>query len=183
MFSNPNLWLALLTLALVIVTYYYARETAGILKESQKTRKAVERQASAIEESNRLIMKQREDSIALGKVVVQSTIDTAFDNIEEWKGRIKALENSHVPLPSTIDLVPTDAQIAVYHAIHISLELPPLLSGALRKLDYAQRDIKVIIDFEQIISHQIRGRINSALDFMEMASSELTKAKKYLPQS
>lgn len=180
MSSNPNLWLALLTLALVIVTYYYARKTAGILKEPQKTRQAVERQATAIEESNRLIMKQREDSMVTAKVVVQSSIDSALDNIEEWKGRINALQGSYVPLPSTIDLVPPEAPSAVYHAIHISPQLPPLLSGAFGKLEYAQRDIRVIIDSGQIISSQVRNRIDSALDFMEMASADLSTAKKYL---
>jgi hypothetical protein len=175
-------WTAVSTIALVIVTAYYAWSTHKILNESQKTREAVERQALAVEESNRLMMKQREDTMATAKIVVQSSIDSAFDNIEEWKARIKGLEVSHVPLPSAIDLVPLDAPSAVYHAIHISPELPPLLSGAFRKLEYAQRDIRVILDSGQIISLPVRNRINSGLDFMEMAKVELNEAKKYLPK-
>ena len=176
-------WTAVATIALVIVTLYYAWSTHRILKQSEKTSKAIERQASALEESNHLLWQQREDTWRLARVVVQSSIATALDNIEEWKGRINALQGSHVPLPSTIDLVPLDAPSAVYHATHISSELPLLLSGAFGKLEYAQRDIRVILDSGQIISSQVRNRIDSGLDFMEMAKAELNEAEKYLPKA
>jgi hypothetical protein len=173
-------WTAVGTIALAIATFGSVIIMLKTLRVFQKSTNAVERQASAIEESNRLMMKQREDSMVTAKLVVQSSIDSALDNIEEWEGRIKALEGSHVPLPSTIDLVPLDAPSAVYHAIHISPELPPLLSGAFHKLEYAQRDIRIILDSGQIITSQVRNRIDSALDFMEMAKAELNEAKKHL---
>src|SRR5437016_5068061 len=110
------------TLILVFVTGYYAYKTSQILDESRKSRQAGERQASAAEESIRLLREQIEESAGLDKTIVASAMQTAIRNIEYWQNvNVYSMASTH-RIPQNVQMSPGNAHSAVEHSRRISVE-------------------------------------------------------------
>jgi hypothetical protein len=173
-------WVAVSAIALVIVTAYYAWSTHKILKESQETRKAVQRQAFAMEESNKLLRQQIQESFGLGGRIIRSTIEIALQNIDYWKKQNISNLANHRALPIKIELVPTDSQFALHHASRISQEGYSELLLGINSLTFAQNELEILKGDHIGAPGFIQDHTERAIGFIDNASGHLNAAKKYL---
>lgn len=173
-------WIAVATVALVIVTGYYAFSTYKILGESQKTREATERLATSSEQANILLRQQIEEAAGVGSKVVRSAIRTALQYIDYWKrANIPDLASRNA-LPSKIDLVPSDAEVALHHAGRISPDGNVELLKAFNNLRFAQNEIEVLMADKMRDPGFIEEHSQRAIGFIDLAAAHLRSAEKYL---
>jgi len=170
-------WIAVATVALVIVTGYYAFSTYKILGESQKTRDATERLANSSEQANKLLRQQIEEAAGLGKEIIRSAYQTASFNIKYWKAvNILDLATRNA-IPLKIELVPPDAQSAVYHARRLSPDGAAHLSYAFDKLRIAQSEIEILREAKIREAGFDEKHAKRALEFIDAASVNLEAGK------
>lgn len=173
-------WTAVATIALVIVTGYYAYSTYKILGESQKTREATERLANFSEEANKLLRQQIEESAGLGIRIIRSAIQTALQNIDYWRtANILDLANRNA-LPPKIALVPSDAEFALHHAGRISSDGYVELLKAFNNLRFAENELEVLIPDKIRSPGFIQTHAERSLGFINNAADHLHSAEKYL---
>ena len=173
-------WSAVATVALVMVTGYYAFSTYKILGESQKTREATERLANASEQANKQLMQQIEEAAGLGKEIIRSTYQTASFNIKYWKTTNVLDLATRNAIPLKVDLVPPDAQSAVYHARRLSPEGAAHLSYAFDKLRIAQNEIEILREAKSTEAEFNEKHAKRAVYFIDAASVNLEKGKECL---
>jgi hypothetical protein len=142
---------AVSVVVLVGVTAYYAWTTRKILRESEKMRIAAEKQATASAgQANAafatldLLRQQFEDLQGLGASIVRTTIDSAVEQIAQWKKLdIKSNFISAEAYPAP-ELVPKNSQGALEHARRVSDECVTLLRSAFDDLSAAQIQIEIL---------------------------------------
>jgi hypothetical protein len=184
----------LLTTVLVVTTIFYARVTRKILEESERTRKAAQRQASATEQqataaqrSVDLLQQQLAEQLGLGYSVVQSAIESAINAITYWKAQPLSNLAKHRALPPTDSLVPPNALAAVDHARRIDQQAAQQLSSAFDDLRNARNEIESMKQVGQIIgqgsgffdstSHQAEKYLDSAFEKLQKAQATLLIAR------
>lgn len=165
------------TLILVFVTGYYAYKTSKILDESRKARQAAERQASAAEESIRLLREQIEEKAGLDKTIVASAMQTAIRNIEYWQSaNVYSMAGTYA-ISQNIQILPGSAHSAVEHSRRISVEGSGVLSSAFDYLRYAETEIRVLRDAKQSDHRFLEQRSTTCGHYLELALQDLREAE------
>lgn len=177
-----------LTAALVATTIFYARTTRKILEESQKTRLAAERQASAAlqqasaaQRSVELLQQQFAEQLGLGHSVVQSAIESGISAITYWKAQdLRSLAWAR-GLPATDSLVPANALAAVDHARRIDQQAAQLVSSAFDDLRNARNEIESMRQTGQVAGQPPRLDLSAtsrqAERWLDSAFGKLQKAQ------
>jgi hypothetical protein len=180
---------AIATVVLAVITWWYARITNKILDESQKMRRATEKQAEVASATLQHLQKQVEDLTDQGRWTVLTTIDSLIKSIHDWNKRnIKANFGAAGSFPSPNDLVPQHAQIALEHARRVS-------GGCVATLNDAFSDLRTARDrIDSLIAERKNGVFRSyianaedptplletALEKLALAREEVAPAGKYI---
>ncbi|MBZ5641150.1 MAG: hypothetical protein LAO19_00155 [Acidobacteriia bacterium] len=176
---------AISVVVLVLVTWYYARTTKRILRESEKMRQAAERQATyaasqanSAQESLNILRGQIENLLGLGSSVVCTAIDSTIRNIEDWK----KLDISHnlataKYFPPSSGILPGNAQTVLEHARKISNECVSLLNDAFSDLRTAQNYIEML---KQGGGPYFNPSKYDPAPFLTTAFSKLQEARKFV---
>jgi hypothetical protein len=149
------------TLILVFVTGYYAYKTSKILEESRRSRQAGERQASAAEESIRLLREQIEEKAGLDKTIVASAMQTAIRNIEYWQSANVYNMGATYSIPQNIQILPDNAHSAVEHSRRISVEGSGQLTSAFDHLRHAETEIQIFSRYSARVSELLLAKCHS----------------------
>jgi len=176
-------WTAVPTIALAIVTASYVWSTRKILKESQKNRQAVERQATAVKESNRLLIQKSKQASRIGITIIASAIQTAKRNIDQWKSYDLYFMAANRYFSENIDLDPPKALSAIEHARIISTEGYFQLSSPFDNLRQASLELNISGRWDHSNTTFLHDHLKAALHFINMASSELDAAMTYLHEA
>lgn len=182
---------AISVVVLVGVTAYYAFTSNKILKESEKMRKAAEKQALSADFQASIasatldqLRHQNEELRGFGKSVVRTTIDSAVSSIERWqKLDIRQnFVNAHT-FPSPGDLIPGNAQSAMEHARRVSKLCVVLLTDAFNDLRSARDQIETLKQ-GSVSSAQRQGYFDPAKydpgPFLTSAFAKLQQARKFV---
>jgi hypothetical protein len=153
--GNPVVeWInAISVLVLVGVTGYYAWTTKKILSESEKMRKAAEKQAvsaasqaSAASATLHHLREQLEDFQGLGISIVRTNIDSLIRGIDQWKKLdIKSNFAVAASFPPPAGLIPANISSVLEHARKISEGCVDVLTSAIDDLRAAQNQIEILI--------------------------------------
>jgi hypothetical protein len=179
-----------LTLALTVTTIAYAFLTNGILRESQKSRLAAEKQANAAQSQASVaqrtlgvLQQQIDDQAGLGYSVMQATMGNAMSAIEYWKGLDLPRFANMSCLPPTDGLVPADTAAALNHARRIHGDSARRLSSAFDELRTARNEIEVMRELGRQGTHGpgfyeakcglVVRCLESALDLLQKAQAGL----------
>jgi hypothetical protein len=129
-------------IALTFVTVYYARITKRILEESHKAREAAERQANAAQDNIRFLQHELEEQIGLGRITVQSAIDSAVASILYWRKLPLSDLSRASSLPNPDNLLPGNLSAVLEHARRTSVELGQFVSDGFQNLQMAKNEIE-----------------------------------------
>jgi hypothetical protein len=176
---------------LALITRHYASITNKILKESEKSRRAAELQASSSQaqataafESIALVRQQMEDQLGLGRSVIHTVIDSAISAIARWK----SLPLTHVAkapgFPPSDDLIPANATNAVEHARRISHEMASQLSSAFDELKSARSEIeriRLLGNSRGVGSSFLDTRPSKAPEYLDSAFRKFQDVKAAVP--
>jgi chemotaxis protein histidine kinase CheA len=178
---------------LAIVTHRYMKLTKGILDETAKARVAAERSASAAQESAsatlqslHLLRQQLEEQAGIGRLTVESTIDSAVAAIHHLKSQGLGQWAVVRALPSTANLFPQKANAASDHAARISTALAMKLSTAFDDLRVAFDQIERLRNLVSALGIDSGALSPTAVKVDELLTRALTRfmeAKALLPPS
>jgi hypothetical protein len=182
---------AISVVVLVGVTWYYARTTRKILKESEKMRKAAENQAasaasqaSAANATLQHLREQVEDLSGLGNSIVRTTIDRVVRSIERWKKLdIKGNFGTAYTFPSPSDLIPENVHTVTEHARRISDQCVTLLTDAFDDLRSAQGQIEILRQGSESPTRHLGGFDPGKYDpgpYLTSAFTKLQDARKFV---
>ena len=171
---------ALAVVVLVFVTAWYAKSSAKILQETRKTNQAVERQAQAAEKQLKALQEQMTRQAISEKAVIANVMQTALSDIEYWQSaNISNLATSR-QLPQHIDLVPTDAGIALLYVSHVSCDAWGELQAAFTHLRYTRGELEILRDAHVTGGSFFDTHIHRATENLRLAAASLEAARNHL---
>jgi hypothetical protein len=178
---------------LAFLTYRYMRLTKGILDETSKARVATERSAAAAQESAsatfqslHLMRQQLEEQAGIGRLTVESTIDSAVSAIDHLKSQGLGQWVVVRALPPTANLFPQKAGAATDHAARISTPLAMKLSAAFDDLRMAFDQIERLRNLVSTLGIDSVALSPTAVktdEFLTSALKKFMEAKALLPPS
>jgi hypothetical protein len=170
---------AVSVIALVGITWHYARLTGKILDESHKSREAAERQATAAQANIDFLKRQLEEEKGLGRLNLRSTISTAIRSIQYWNAlRLGDLSRAG-SLPDPNNLVPPNSQTVLDHARSVSPFVGKLVAEGFDYLEIAKNEIVRVKNANAAI--QIKAlyddRASEANSYLSLALTKLEEAQ------
>lgn len=171
--DTANVVNAAAVLVLVGVTAWYAWSTRKILR-------AAERQAQVSEDTLKNLKAQVAVQAEVGRMIVANAIQTARAGIDYWKAASVITLAVRGALPTTIDLVPADADAALECAARISPVAAAELRSGFDCLRRVRGELGIMRGAQNTTGEFYGTHQHEVNHWLDMATAEIESAERHL---